>query len=384
MLGSILVAAVPFTSGTAFAATSPATTSEASYTNYTILKGDSLWLISQKFDIPIDEIKSTNNLITNDLYINQVLKIPTKTVDTNIYEVNSGDTLSKIAQTFGITVAAIKEANNLSSDMIYVGQKLTIPETEKTSDTSTYEVKSGDTLWRISQKYDISVDELKRINNLTTDALYVGQILKLIGDVEGTEPTITYATHSVKSGENLWTISVDYGIPMPELLTANGLSSDSVLSIGQELTIPVHNIPVKPTIAPQYGEYLDWWKEAQYVFTIDAVAKVTDFHTGKTFMVKRTIGANHADCEPLTASDTAIAKEIWAGFSWNSRPVLIEVNGHKIAASMSFMPHSIQYITDNNFDGHFDIHFLNSTRHKDGEIDYNHQDKIKISAGINK
>lgn len=393
MLGSILVSTIPISTRTAFAATNQ--TAETQYTNYTVVSGDSLWLISQKFDVSVDEIKSINNLSTDNIDINQILKIPDKRIDTpttNVYTVKSGDTLSEIAQTFGITVTALKAANNLTSDMIYVDQKLTIPQSdadnqdtlneEKTTDISIYEVKAGDTLWGISQKFGMSVDELKVINNLATNDLYVGQILKLTADVDSSDPTISYITHTVKSGDTLWTISVDYGIPMSELLTANGLSSDSVLSLGQELTIPVHNIPVKPTMGPQYGEYLDWWTEAQYVFPLNSEAKITDFYTGKTFTIKRTIGANHADCEPLTITDTAKAKEIWGGFSWNTRPVLVEVNGRRIAGSMSFMPHSIQYIPANNFDGHFDIHFLNSTRHKDGEIDPNHQDMIKVSAGI--
>lgn len=393
MLGSILISTIPISAKTAFATTNQ--TVETQYTNYTVVSGDSLWLISQKFDVSVNEIKSINNLTTNNIDINQILKIPNKNIDTpttNVYTVKSGDTLSKIAQTFGITVTTLKAANNLTSDMIYVDQKLTIPQSstdnqdilneEKTTDISIYEVKPGDTLWGISQKFGMSVDELKVINNLATNDLYVGQILKLTADVDSSDPTISYITHSVKSGDTMWTISIDYGIPMSELLTANGLSLDSVLSLGQELTIPVHNIPVKPTMGPAYGEYLDWWTEAQYVFPLNSEAKITDFYTGKTFTIKRTIGANHADCEPLTGTDTAKVKEIWGGFSWNTRPVLVEVNGRRIAGSMSFMPHNIQYITDNNFDGHFDIHFLNSTRHKDGEIDYNHQDMIKISAGM--
>jgi len=99
--------------------------------------------------------------------------------------------------------------------------------------------------------------------------------------------------------------------------------------------------------------------------------------------VKRTIGANHADCEPLTANDAAIMKEVWGGsYSWKERAVIVEVDGRKIAASMASMPHDIQYITNNNFDGHFDIHFRNSTRHSDGKISESHQKQVRIAAGI--
>jgi len=75
-------------------------------------------------------------------------------------------------------------------------------------------------------------------------------------------------------------------------------------------------------------------------------------------------------------------KDIWGGsFSWSVRPVIVEVNGRRIAASMTSMPHSIEYIANNDFNGHFDIHFLGSLRHKDNLIDPDHQEAIKIAAG---
>lgn len=380
MVGSMIIASLPVLANTAHASNNVQSTST---TNYTVISGDTLWKIANRYSVSVNDIKSLNNLTNDTIYLNQVLKIPTKTVSDVIYAVKSGDSLWKIANTYNTTIDNIKKLNNLSSDNIYVGQKLVI--SKGTTNTSTYTVKSGDTLWELSKKFNMSVNDLKSINNLSSDNIYIGQVLKITGTTEApSKPTITYITHTVKSGENAWTISLDYGIPMQELLNANGLNSNSVFSIGQALKIPVHNIPVKPTMGAQYGEYLDWWTEAQYVLPINKVFKVTDFKTGKSFMIKRTIGANHADCEPLTSSDSSIAKNVWGGYSWTTRPVLIEVDGRKIAASMSFMPHGVEYIPNNNFDGHFDIHFLNSTRHKDGQIDTYHQNNIKISAGITK
>jgi hypothetical protein len=145
----------------------------------------------------------------------------------------------------------------------------------------------------------------------------------------------------------------------------------------------VHNIAVQERVSEKHGEYLDWWTEAQYVFPINKVATVTDFQTGRTFKIKRTTGAFHADCEPLTARDAAIIKEVWGGsYSWTERAVIVVVDGRKIAASMSSMPHDVEYIKDNNFNGHFDLHFRNSTRHKDGMISQAHQAQIRIAAGV--
>lgn len=261
----------------------------------------------------------------------------------------------------------------------------------------TYSVRTGDSLWLIAKNYGTTVTAIKQANNLTTDTIYAGQKLAIpLGTNQSnqtptnpepnqvdTKPTVTYTTHTVVSGDNIWSLSIKYGIPMTELLAVNNLTTSSQLAIGQKLQVPVHHIPVKPVVSSKHGELLDWWTEAQYVFAINDVAKVTDYQTGKSFYVKRTIGANHADSEPLTANDAAIMKEIWGGsYSWTARAVIVEVDGRRIAASMSSMPHDIQYINNNNFDGHFDIHFLNSTRHSDGQITQEHQNQIKIAAGV--
>ncbi|CAH2214625.1 muramidase family protein [Tepidibacter aestuarii] len=378
MLGSMLITSFAVPSTQVFAATNQSSINQNSFIDYKVQSGDSLWSIANKFNVSISEIKSVNNLTSDTIYVDQNLKIPSN----NVYVVKSGDTLYKLSQTYNTTIDKIKKDNNLTNDNLYIGQKLIINQENKSVDTTKYIVKKGDTLWKISQMFNVSVASLKSINNLSSDNIYEGQTIYLKGNVESKEPTITYKTHKVQSGETTWSISIDNGIPMQELLDANNLTANSQLSIGQELRVPVHNIPIKETMGSQYGEYLDWWTEAQYIMAINDVAKVTDIETGKSFMVKRTIGANHADCEPLTSNDTDIAKQVWGGYSWNTRAVLVEVDGRRIAASMSFMPHSVQYITDNNFEGHFDIHFLNSTRHKDGLVDEYHQEKVRIAAGL--
>lgn len=298
------------------------------------------------------------------------------------HKVMSGDSLYKIAKRYGTTVHQLKKLNNLTSNLIYVGQNIKVSGTSSTYVPNKYKVSKGDTLWGISSRYKVPIDTIKRLSGLTSNTVYPGQILVLKGTATAAKASVNYVSHKVVAGQNLWSISVDYGIPQSELIRTNGFNQNTQLRIGQIIKVPIHHVPVKQVSSYKYGEYLDWWSEAQYVFTINKIAKVRDYHTGKTFNIKRTIGANHADCEPLTASDTAIAKSIWGGYSWKTRPVIIEVSGRRLAASMSFMPHSIQKITNNNFNGHFDIHFANSTRHKDGAVDYTHQASIKVAAGL--
>jgi|GEM_PF-183218 len=382
----------------------PSTTESPTVMNgtYVVQPGDSLSVIAKKFNTTVERIKADNRLTSDTIRIGQVLSINQTNVsipnETNIpvqqqnpesYTVVPGDSLSVIAKRFGLTVEQLKARNGLTSDIIQVGQVLNLKDT---SNVQTYVVQPGDTLSQIAAKYGTTVNEIMSINHLTSDRLNVGQTLKINTNVqidkegEATpsiqENRITYITHTVRSGDNIWDLSVKYGIPQSELLKVNGLTTSSMLSIGQTLKVPVHHIAVKDTVSPNHGELLDWWSEAQYVFPIGKTAKIIDMQTGKSFNVKRTIGANHADSETLTLEDTNIAKSIWGGFSWNTRAVLVEVDGRKIAASMSFYPHEQDYIANNGINGHFDIHFLNSTRHKDGAIDLNHQAKIKIAAGV--
>jgi len=383
MLGTVLLGTIPAVGLPVYASSNKEAVQKT--IDYTVKRGDTLWKISNRFNITVDEIKDINGLDHMTIYADQKLKIPTNSYFE--YTVKYGDTLYKIANNNNTTVENIKDINSLSSDLIYPGQKLLISNTNSYTSVNvpqTYKVMRGDTLWGISKKYNISVNNIKKYNNLNSDIIYEGQVLNLkqTETTNNNEPYVYHETYKVEKGDNQWSISTKFGIPVTDLQKANGFNDSTSLSIGQEVKIPVHVVPVMSTKGEKYGEYMDWWSGAQYVFPINKEAKVIDYETGKTFMVKRTIGANHADTEPLTKEDTKIAKSIWGGYSWKTRPVIVEVDGRKIAASMSFMPHSIQYINDNDFDGHFDIHFLNSTRHVDGQIDTDHQENIKIAAGI--
>lgn len=217
------------------------------------------------------------------------------------------------------------------------------------------------------------------------------------------KPYTDYQIYYVQKGDTLWSISQKFGVTVNDICSANNITTSTVLFIGQALRIPKIIVPVKPYY-PKYGEYLDWFTQVQYIFPVGAEATVIDYFTGKSFRIKRTIGSGHADVETLTAQDTAIMKEIFGGsWTWDVRPIILVVNGRRIAASMSGMPHAgldsypagvnvynrsgdygygpnYDYIKGNNMDGHFDIHFVNSLRHKDWQVDGRHQAMIKISA----
>lgn len=315
------------------------------------------------------------------------------------YTVQKGDTYWIISRKLNVPITSLMDANNATQNtVIYPGQSIAVPQ------YTMHTVTAGETYWKISLKYGVNLNMLLSLNGANANSyLYIGQRIKI---PTSTKPYITYKYYTVVKGDTYWSISNKFGIPLAELLNANNLIQSAWPSIGDIIKIPVHNVPIKSTPGPQYGEALDWWTEAQYVIPIGADFEVQDFNTGKSFFARRTTGANHADCETLTAADTTKMKEIWGGsFSWIKRPVLIKYKGRKIAASMSGMPHAgndsgaggvwtswrsgdygagtnYDWIKNNGMNGHFDIHFLNSTRHSDGELDSNHQANIKISAGL--
>ena len=152
---------------------------------YIVKSGDSLYSIARKYNTTVDEIKRLNNLSSNVLSIGQVLKIPSSsesnntgsgTGTTNAYVVKSGDSLYSIARKYNTTVDEIKSLNNLTSNLLSIGQVLKIP---SGSSTNTYVVKSGDNLYSIARKYQITVNELKKLNNLNSNLLSIGQVLKV-------------------------------------------------------------------------------------------------------------------------------------------------------------------------------------------------------------
>ncbi|WP_078553728.1 LysM peptidoglycan-binding domain-containing protein [Bacillus alkalicellulosilyticus] len=377
-------------------------------TSYSVVSGDTLWSLAQRFQTTVEAIRKANQLTSDTLHIGQRLSIPGTSINgpaptsTLTHMVVSGESLWSIASKYITTVDAIRLANHLRSDTLQIGQTLTIPSTTPTSSvvqptpsptqvkeertTFMYTVRSGDNLSVIAQRFGVTVDAIRTANSLRTDTLQIGQVLTIPNGINASTQigsnSVTHITHTVVSGDTIWDLSVRYGIPQTELMRVNHLTSTSRLTIGQKLTVPVHQIAVKPVVSARHGELLDWWTEAQYVFPIGKVATVIDFETGQRFQIKRTIGANHADSETLTVADSNIARSIWGGFSWTPRAVIIEVDGRRLAASMSFMPHDVQFITNNGITGHFDVYFSNSTRHVDGRADSAHQLQIERAAGL--
>lgn len=205
---------------------------------YVVQKGDTLYSIANKLGTTVSELKKENNLTSNTLQIGEVLRIPTKEIyeeEENIYIVKKGDSLYSIANKYNTTIDELKRINNLTSNILSIGQVLKLPSdkasaVENEENTISYTVQKGDSLYSIARKYDTTIDRIKKLNNLTTNLLSIGQVLLIPTD------TNLETTYTVQKGDSLYSIAKKYDTTVDRLKQLNNLSSN-LLSIGQILIV---------------------------------------------------------------------------------------------------------------------------------------------------
>ena len=206
------------------------------YDLYTIMNGDSLYSIANKFNVSVNDLIDYNALPTTILTVGETIKIPKNGVDgkENVYVVKPGDTLYKIANTYGVSINDLKTANNLTSNILSIGQELVIPiKPTMEEDYVVYEVVPNDTLYSIARRFNTKVDAIKSFNNLDNNTLSVGQILQI--PIDNTE--FTYQTYSVMPGDTLYSIARRFNTTISDILAIND-NLTSLLTIGQVIKIP--------------------------------------------------------------------------------------------------------------------------------------------------
>ena len=246
---------------------------------YTVKAGDSLYRIAKNHNMSLQELKSLNNLSSDLIFAGQVLKVsgqvtsnqPSTNTNTNTsqnsnqtqasgngtYTVKAGDSLYRIAVNHNMSLQELKNLNNLSSNLIMPGQVLKVsgktvsnkPSTNtaqnsnqtQTSGNGTYTVKAGDSLWAIANSHKMTLNDLKQVNNLSSDLIYVGQTLKVTkGAVTTANKTNAQSspkkTYTVKAGDSLWRIASNNGTTVNQLKALNNLTSDMIY-VGQNLKL---------------------------------------------------------------------------------------------------------------------------------------------------
>lgn len=210
--------------------------------SYTVQRGDYLRKIALLCETTVAALERANPDLQNPnrIYPGQILMLPGAIIkgsgSTDVYIVQSGDTLNKLATRFGTTVNNLLKLNPDVKDVsvIYEGQRLSVPKAgiPVTGGTDIYEVKRGDTLRIIASKFETTVDELLRLNPgiKNRNLIYVGQ--KLVVPVEGN-------TYVVQRGDTLRKIASAFDTTVDDLLELNPqIKNPNMIYVGQVIWVP--------------------------------------------------------------------------------------------------------------------------------------------------
>lgn len=186
----------------------------AQNTTHTVQQGETLFSIAQQYNIEVQQLRQWNNLQGNELTVGESLIIKKSTdEDAVTHTVEPKETLFSISKQYNVSIAELKAWNNLSNNNLEVGQQLTIYPSESTSqkqssivvDSETqentyYVVKSGDSLYKIAQQHGMTVEELKTLNDLSTNTIRVGQRLTVRGN-SAPPPSVASSMESSPQGK---------------------------------------------------------------------------------------------------------------------------------------------------------------------------------------
>ncbi|GAA0739929.1 LysM peptidoglycan-binding domain-containing protein [Clostridium oceanicum] len=257
-----------------------------------------------------------------------------------------------------------------------------------------YVVKSGDSLWKISKRFNSSIANLYSANHLSNYNLYPGQVIYVPpNNIYINAVNIKTSNYTVQSNDNIWSISKKFNTSIDAIMKSNMLVTNTLMP-GQTLTIPVNS---KSTVLPKgitiyknkinynYGDVYTW-KNAMRVWTVNTTGTLKDLYTGISFNVKYYGGSNHSDVVPLTLQDTNKLKKIVPKWSWSAkRPMILyfRKNGmnYQMAVSFTGFPHSTTNIYNNGVNGHFDLYFYNSKGHSNPKTDPTAQKNILKASG---
>jgi membrane-bound lytic murein transglycosylase D len=242
---------------------------------YKVRKGDTIGGIAERYRVSESELKRWNGLTGNTIKIGQNLKIYTREETTarveskslpkgnvKYHKINPGETISSIAELYKVSASSLREWNALNGDKIIAGNTLKIysgvsPQVvanntqgsnELSSEAITHIIQPGETIIAISELYDVSVEDIKRWNNLSSSKIIAGKSLVIYsnGDRKKTTFTISkndtrdsgnYILHIVKKGETLSNISLSYKVSISGIQQLNNIDGNRIIA-GQELKIP--------------------------------------------------------------------------------------------------------------------------------------------------
>ena len=239
---------------------------------YKVRKGDSLSGIASKYHVSVSELKKWNGLTSNNINAGQTLKLYSSESsgalvestsppagNVSYHKIKSGETIGGIAEMYKVSASSIKEWNNISGNKIIAGTTLKIysdaspnivsnnatQKTELTSESINHQIQSGETIIGISESYGVSVEDIKRWNNLSSSKIVAGKTLIIyssgnnqkVSKTTVVQNTGNSSTHKVKKGETLGGIAEKYKVSIASIQQLNNISGNKIIA-GQDLKIP--------------------------------------------------------------------------------------------------------------------------------------------------
>lgn len=236
------------------------TTGSAQNITHLVKSGETLFGIAEQYEVSIQQLKTWNNLKSNQLSIGQQLLIKEQDSPNSsgiTHTVEAEETLFSIARRYGVTIDDLKRWNNVKGSSLALGTELTIYPDRQKKDTSarpaalpdsesSYTVKSGDSLFRIAQMYNMSVQDLKRLNNLSSNNIQVGQRLKVLNTGRPYSLTRTgiassaqgqFVHYKIKRSQSLAELLTMFQMDEAELRALNPGLSDTLFLRGEMVHI---------------------------------------------------------------------------------------------------------------------------------------------------
>lgn len=325
-------------------------------TTHTVQQGETLFSISRMYDVTVNEIRTWNDLESDQLSTGQTIRVAPPAGDNRfIHTVEAGESMFGISREYNVTIAEIQQWNNLETSSVNVGQELiiyepdeetvqeSIPPAEEMDEieeiedresivrraesdpgSTTYTVRTGDSLYQIAREHDMSVDELQALNNLDSDMLRVGQRI-LVKETRST-PSIAesaeestaqgrFVRYRVESGESGRNILQKFRMSEPELRSLNpGIELQSIRS-GQQITV----------LLPPNRNFENPYRQGA---SLEDLGEVSATRYSDEDVASATTSGELYNPDQLTAahSNMALGNVVYVENSANGKGVLVKVN----------------------------------------------------------
>ncbi|HBG23091.1 MAG: LysM domain-containing protein [Syntrophaceticus sp.] len=215
---------------------------------YVIQAGDTFFLLSQRFNVPLDAILAANpGVDPNNLQIGQRVCIPTgvPVCPGFFYVIQAGDTFFLLSQRFNVPVAAIQAANpGVDPNNLQIGQRICIPAGGPECPGFFYVIQAGDTLFQLSQRFNVPLDDILAANpGIDPQRLQIGQVICIPTEELESEPECPGFIYTVQAGDTLFNLAQQFGVTVAAIEEVNPDIDPRNLAIGQKICIPERRCP---------------------------------------------------------------------------------------------------------------------------------------------